>query len=205
MLDSPPAALHVQSPSLPSLEQCSDAALTHPLLRFLHRSIYRQHTPDPDCLGLVFFLFARQPWCSLGREQVSSASGSSASVRHRQRQGDRDKCSHPPMTLVPKLMRSHSCPWETTVNMNSRFTGTSTCPHSKGKAKFVDVGLKAWFFLTSSSGNTHFSSWLLYFHSCWANCSWNEETLEDSTFLKVSTRETLTLAISVIILPLNNP
>lgn len=101
MLESPPAALHVQSPALPSLEQCSDAALTHPLLRFLHRSIYRQHTPDPDCLGF-FFLFPRQPWRSLGREQVSSASGSCASVRHRQRQGHRDKCSHPPVTLLPK-------------------------------------------------------------------------------------------------------
>lgn len=119
--------------------------------------------------------------------------------------GDGHRRSHPSVSPVPKAHEvTEVSLGEIMVNSNSCFTGTWPHPHSKEKAKFVDVGLQTRFFLTSSSGDTDFSSWLLYFHSCWANSSWNEETLDDSTLLKVSIRETLTLAISVIILPLNN-
>lgn len=86
MLESPPAALPVQSPALPSLEQCSDETLTHPLLGLLHKSIYRQHAPNPDCFFAsckTALAFPGQTAGQLGR----SASGSTASVRRRQRWG----------------------------------------------------------------------------------------------------------------------
>lgn len=77
MLESPPAALPVQSPALPSLKQCSDETLTHPLLGLLHKSIYRQHAPNPDC----FFASCKTALVFPGRQQVSSAALRQAAPR----------------------------------------------------------------------------------------------------------------------------
>lgn len=56
MLKFPPAAVPVQSPALPSLEQRSDASPAQPLPGVLHKSLksfrYRQHAPNYH-----FFLF----------------------------------------------------------------------------------------------------------------------------------------------------
>lgn len=68
MLESPPAALPVQSPALPSLKQCLDE--THILSSGFYTKAF---TDNMHQILTVFLLLARQPSRFLARQQVSSA------------------------------------------------------------------------------------------------------------------------------------
>lgn len=76
MFESPPTALSVQSPALPSLEQCSDETL------ILSLGFYTKAFTDNTYQILTgFLLLARQPSCFLARQQVSSAALRQAAPR----------------------------------------------------------------------------------------------------------------------------
>lgn len=84
---------------------------THPLLGFLHKSIYRQHIPNPDWFFAsckTALVFPGQTAGQLSR----SASGSPASVRRQQRWETGTGAATLLWALFQKLMRSQKCPWE---------------------------------------------------------------------------------------------
>lgn len=72
MLEFPPAALHVQSPALPSLEQCSHATYTSSPQVFTQKRLQTSCTKS-WLFFCFFFLFARHPSCFLARQQLRSA------------------------------------------------------------------------------------------------------------------------------------